>query len=178
MPKPNRNTQPDVFRAINALRRMVRGLRSAAESVERQLRVSAAQLFVLSELAQVPDQSIKDLAALTMTTHSTVSEVVGQLISKGLVTRSVDASDARRSVLRLTRQGAILLKKAPRAIQQELIDGFGALRPSEQRGLANGLEKWLDASGLARVPSTMLFDKPLLDKVAPPEKGKSARNRP
>lgn len=165
MAKLKRGAEPDVFRAINALRRMVRGLRSAAESVERELRVSAAQLFVLSELAQVPDQSVKDLAALTMTTHSTVSQVVSQLISKGLVTRTTDAADARRGVLRLTRQGSTLLKKSPRAIQEDLIEGFGALRPSERRGLANGLEKWLDASGLGSVPSTMLFDKPLLPKV-------------
>src|SRR6266513_5108818 len=97
--------QPDVARALNALRRMVRGLRSAAEAVERDLRISAAQLFVLSELAQLPDQSVKDLAAVTMTTHSTVSQVVSQLIAKGLVARTTDAADGRRSVLRLTRQG-------------------------------------------------------------------------
>ncbi len=162
MRKTRKNRPPDVARALNALRRMVRGLRSAAETVERGLRVSAAQLFVLSELSQVPDQSVKDLAAVTMTTHSTVSQVVGQLITKGLVTRSADASDRRRSVLRLTRQGTTLVKRAPRAIQEELIDGFATLRPSERRGLASGLEKWLAASGLGGVPSTMLFDKPLL----------------
>ena len=144
---------------------MVRGLRSAAEAVERDLRISAAQLFVLSELAQIPDQSVKDLAAVTMTTHSTVSQVVGQLISKGLVTRSADASDARRSVLRVTREGTTLLKKSPRAIQEDLIDGFFTLRPSERRGLAIGLEKWLEASGLGGVPSAMLFDKPLLNRT-------------
>jgi DNA-binding MarR family transcriptional regulator len=152
--------QPDVSRALNALRRMVRGLRSAAETVERDLRISAAQLFVLSELAQVPDQSVKDLAAVTMTTHSTVSQVVGQLIAKGLITRTPDVRDARRSALRLTRQGANLLRKSPRAIQEELIEGFARLRPSEQRGLANGLERWLAASGLGDVPSTMLFEQP------------------
>ena len=175
MAKPKRNSQPDVFRAINALRRMVRGLRSAAESVERELRISAAQLFVLSELAQVPDQSVKDLAALTMTTHSTVSQVVSQLISKGLVTRTADESDARRAVLRVTRQGTHLLKKSPRAIQEDLIDGFGALRPSERRGLANGLERWLDASGLGGVPPGMLFEKPLLTGSARARAKKAAR---
>ncbi len=153
---------PDVARALNALRKMVRGLRSAAEAVERDFRISAAQLFVLSELAQVPDQSVKDLAAVTMTTHSTVSQVVGQLISKGLVARTVDALDGRRSVLRVTRQGTTLLKKAPRAIQEDLVDGFATLRPAERRGLANGLEKWLIASGLSSVRSTMLFEKPPL----------------
>jgi len=177
MPKQKPQSQPDVFRAINALRRMVRGLRSAAESVERNLKISAAQLFVLSELAQVPDQSVKDLAALTMTTHSTVSEVVGQLVSKGLVARTADEFDARRGVLRLTRQGSNLLKRAPRAIQEDLIEGFGTLRPSERRGLANGLEKWLDASGLSGVPSTMLFEKPVLDRGARGKSKKSAREK-
>jgi len=162
MPKPTTDGQPDLSRALNALRRMVRGLRSAAEGIERALNVSAAQLFVLTQLGQVPDQSVKDLALVTMTTHSTVSEVVGQLIAKGLVTRTADASDGRRSVLRLTRQGSNLVKKSPRLIQADLIKGFGALRPSERRDLANGLERWLDASGLGGVRSKMLFDKPLL----------------
>jgi len=143
---------------------MVRGLRSAAEMVERDLRISAAQLFVLSELAQLPDQSVKDLAGTTMTTHSTVSQVVGQLIDKKLVTRTADASDARRSVLRVTRLGTNLLRRSPRAIQEDLIDGFGSLPAAERRSLANGLEKWLIASGLGGVPSGMLFEKPLLRK--------------
>jgi len=67
------------------------------------------------------------------------------------------------NALRVTRQGESLLRKSPRAIQEDLIDGFGTLRPSERRGLAKGLEKWLEASGLGDVPSTMLFEKPLLD---------------
>jgi len=164
MRKARKNRPPEVARAINALRRMVRGLRSKAETIERGLKVSAAQLFVLSELAQIPDQSVKDLAAVTMTTHSTVSQVVGQLIVKGLVTRTADPSDARRSVLRLTRQGTKLVKKAPRAIQEDLIDGFGMLSSSERRGLVIGLEKWLAAAGLGGVRSTMLFEKPPVAK--------------
>jgi DNA-binding MarR family transcriptional regulator len=137
---------------------MVRGLRSAAETVERELKVSAAQLFVLRELGEIPDRSVKDLAAVTMTTHSTVSQVVGQLLQKGLVTRSEDSLDGRRSVLRLTRRGTRLLKRAPRAVQQDLVDGFATLRGTEQRQLASGLEKWLAASHLGGGPAGMLFE--------------------
>ncbi|HJP84798.1 MAG TPA: MarR family winged helix-turn-helix transcriptional regulator [Gemmatimonadaceae bacterium] len=158
--KPNKTDQTEVARAINALRRMVRGLRAAAESIERDLRISAAQLFVMSELAASPDQSVKDLAQVTMTTHSTVSEIVSQLLAKGLVTRTTDPADARRSVLRLTRQGTNLLRRSPRAIQHDLIEGFGNLRPSARRGLANGLEQWIEASGFGATPSAMLFEKP------------------
>jgi DNA-binding MarR family transcriptional regulator len=163
MAKPKSNRQPELSRALNALRRMVRGLRSAAEAVERELNVSAAQLFVLRELGQIPDQSVKDLAAVTMTTHSTVSQVVSQLLAKGLVTRTRDEGDARRAVLRLTRQGASLVRKSPRVIQTDLIKGFATLRAPERSALANGLEKWLEASGLGGVPASMLFEKRLLE---------------
>jgi len=44
---PNNDRQPELSRALNALRRMVRGLRSAAEAIERELNVTGAQLFVL-----------------------------------------------------------------------------------------------------------------------------------
>lgn len=159
-PKPSKANHAEVSRAINALRRMVRGLRAAAEAVERDLKVSAAQLFVLSELAESPDQSVKDLAQVTMTTHSTVSEIVSQLLAKGLVTRSTDPTDARRSVLRLTRQGSNLLRRSPRAIQQDLIEGFGNLRATDRRHLASGLERWIEASGLGSTPSAMLFERP------------------
>ena len=164
-PKPSKANQQEVSRAINALRRMVRGLRTAAEAIERDLRISAAQLFVMHALAESPDQSVKDLAQVTMTTHSTVSEIVGQLLAKGLVTRSTDPTDARRSVLRLTRQGTTLLRRSPRAIQQDLIDGFGNLRPADRRSLANGLERWIEASGLGATPSAMLFEKPPLKRA-------------
>ena len=163
-PKASKANQAEVSRAINALRRMVRGLRAAAETVERDLKISAAQLFVMSELAASPAQSVKDLAQVTMTTHSTVSEIVSQLLTKGLVTRTTDPTDARRSVLRLTRRGSNLLRRSPRAIQQDLIEGFGNLRATDRRNLANGLERWIEASGLGSTPSPMLFEKPVSKK--------------
>ena len=158
--KATKASQADVARAINALRRMVRGLRAAAEAVERDLKISAAQLFVMSELAESPDQSVKDLARVTMTTHSTVSEVVSALLAKGLLTRTADPRDGRRSVLRLTRQGTMILRRSPRAIQQDLIEGFVSLRATERRALAAGLEKWIEASGLGATRSEMLFQRP------------------
>jgi DNA-binding MarR family transcriptional regulator len=103
-----------------------------------ELNVSAAQLFVLRELGKVPDQWVEDLAAVTMTTHSTVSQVVSQLLSKGLVARTRDEGDGRRSVLRLTPQGARLERKSPRVIQTDLIKGFATACAGAQRFTAKG----------------------------------------
>jgi hypothetical protein len=96
-----------------------------------------------------------------MTTHSTVSQVVAQLIAKGLVTRTADAVDGRRAVLRVSRRGAALLRKAPRAIQAGILVGFARLPAAERRSLARGLEKWVAASGFSGVPSGLLFNNPV-----------------
>jgi DNA-binding MarR family transcriptional regulator len=174
----NAKQTADVSRALNALRKMVRGLRQSAETVERDLGVSAAQLFVLRELAREPNQSVKELAVVTMTTHSTVSEVVGQLMAKGLISRAEDRADRRRSSLRLTARGTQLLRKAPRAIQEELVDGFALLRAGERKSLALGLEKWLAASGMSGMRSEMLFAKPLLARQRAASKRPPVLRRP
>ena len=103
-----------------------------------------------------------------------MSQVVSQLLTKGLVTRTRDDGDGRRSVLRLTRQGASLVKKSPRVIQTDLIKGFATLRAPERAALAKGLEKWLEASGLGSVPSSMLFEQRLLENARP----RSPRKKP
>jgi DNA-binding MarR family transcriptional regulator len=137
---------------------MVRVLRSSSRAVERHSGISGAQLFVLRQLAAVPGQSLNELAARTLTHQSTVSEVVGRLVARRLVSRRSARDDARRLTLSLTVRGRTLLHRAPRAIQAVLVDGFGRLPIRQQRALADGLEAWLAAAGLAEVPPTMFFE--------------------
>jgi DNA-binding MarR family transcriptional regulator len=96
-----------------------------------------------------------------------VSQVVAQLIAKGFVTKTTDVTDGRRAVLRLTRSGYVLLRNAPRAVQEDLIDGFVALRVAERRALVQNLEKWLAAAGLDAGPASMLFERPAAKKTRP-----------
>src|SRR5690349_10046910 len=69
----------DAARAMDGLRRLVRGLRLGNSATQRATGVSSAQLFVLRRLSRRSGQSLTDLAASTLTTQSSVSEVVSKI---------------------------------------------------------------------------------------------------
>ena len=145
-------------RVMDSLRRIVRALRLATNASERELGVSAAQLFVLRQLAVEPGQSLGELAARARTSQSSVSEVVSRLVTNALVERTTDPRDRRRATLTLTAAGRVTLKRAPVTVQERLLAGFASLDVREREALAAGMEAWLEHSGLADVPATMFFE--------------------
>lgn len=150
----------DASRVMDALRRIVRALRTSTHALEGALGVSAAQLFVLRQLSGRPRQSLGELAMATRTSPSSVSEVVSRLVAQGLVDRQIGREDRRRAELTLTARGAEVLARAPETVQEQLLAGFERLSEGERRALVHGLEAWLASSGLATVPATMFFEPP------------------
>ena len=98
---------------VQALRQLVNGLRVTAHSVERELGLTGAQLFVLGEIAAEPNLSIRRVSERTLTDPSSASVVVARLLEKGLVARREDPADRRKSVLSVTSKGQKLLARAP-----------------------------------------------------------------
>jgi DNA-binding MarR family transcriptional regulator len=154
---PNRLVE-DAERALNALRRLVRALRVSTVAVQRTSGISGAQLFVLRALVEHPGQSMRDLVVRTLTSQSTVSEVVARLIARGLVTRRAAPHDGRRAVLNPTPAGRALMRAAPPTVQAELIEGLQRLSPGSRTALADALEQWLAIAGLTDVPPAMFFE--------------------
>lgn len=148
----------DAAKAMNGLRRMVRALRSGNSAMERATGISSAQLFALRQIAREPGQSLSDLAGSTLTTPSSVSEVVTRLVQRGLVERKIAGDDRRRIELEATRTGRALLANAPESTQERLLTGLLTLSASRQRTLAAALEAWLAAAGLERVEPAMFFE--------------------
>ena len=66
--------------ALDAFRHIVQALRVGRARVE-QTGLSSAQLFALQQIAEHPDASINDVAALTFTHQSSVSVVIQRLVS-------------------------------------------------------------------------------------------------
>ncbi len=148
----------DAERAMNAMRRLVHALRVSTVSVHRASGISGAQLFVLRALVEQPGQSMRDLVERTLTTQSTVSEVVARLVTRGLVARRTARSDGRRAVLSPTLAGRALLGAAPPTVQADLIEGLQRLSPGSRSALADALEQWLGAAGLTDMPPIMFFE--------------------
>jgi DNA-binding MarR family transcriptional regulator len=153
-----RPSPTDAERALTALRRLVRALRTGATGVRRGVGISGAQLFVLRELVRQPGRSMHELMAATLTTQSTVSEVVARLIERGLVSRETAVADRRRAILTPTAAGRALVRRAPPVIQADLIAALRRLPATTRRTLANGLEQWLAVADLAEAPAPMFFE--------------------
>jgi DNA-binding MarR family transcriptional regulator len=115
----------------------VQALRISSRAAERNVGLSAAQLFVLDRLAGADRPlSVNELAERTLTHQSSVSVVVQKLEQRGLIERLRSADDARRAQLSLTSVAKKLMKKAPRAAQDRIIDAVNTMPPNDRRKLA------------------------------------------
>ena len=80
---------------LDSIRRIVQLLRRSSNLSEKKLGLSSAQLFVLHKLVDVQALSVGELAERTLTSQSSVSEVVQKLVSAGHVARARSPRDAR-----------------------------------------------------------------------------------
>ena len=140
------------------MRRIFRALRNAAQQTQTQAGISAAQLFVLSSLADGAASSLTELGDRTHTDRSSVADVVERLADAGLVERYRSAADRRRTEVRITSVGRSLLRSAPKPPTELLIAGLDALSDGELDTLAAGLLRLTRKMALEAAPAPMLFE--------------------
>lgn len=145
---------------LNSFRRILQALRLAAVQTQAATGISAAQLFVLSQLESAGALSINELAQATMTDRSSVADVVDRLAERRLVRRSASAEDRRRAEVRLTAAGRNLLRRAPSAPTTLLLDGLSGLSTTEVHSLSAGLARLCEELGLTEEAPGMLFERP------------------
>lgn len=143
---------------MNALRRIVRALRQADASSRNAGGLPSAQLFVLRQLRDKDATSIRDLCEATLTSQSSVSEVVGRLESNGLISNSKAIDDNRRSELSLTEKGRRALDGAETPFQERLVSSLRRMSREDQDALARGMSTWLAEAGIADAPAKMFFE--------------------
>lgn len=129
---------PDVRVALDAFRHIVQALR-VGRAGEGYAGLGSAQLFALQQIAEHPDASINDVAALTCTHQSSVSVVIQRLVRQRLVAKVASSQDRRRQRLAVTAKGRRLLGRAPAAVQEHLIAAIATLPEADRRALARSL---------------------------------------
>lgn len=158
MPLPSKDPTEGVPFLFNSLRRLVNAMHAAARDTQHSQGVTAAQLFVLSQVRRSPNLSINALAELTMTHQSTVSVVVRRLVRRHLLQKRRAADDARRVELTLTPEGRDVVERAPEAFQIRLHRALETLDPGDQELLAGALSRLVAAIGAEDAPSGMFFE--------------------
>jgi DNA-binding MarR family transcriptional regulator len=152
-------TFAELPRAVDGVRRLVRGLRLAEQRTRAESGLSAPQLFVLGQLVESAAASLSELAARTLTDRTSVAAVVARLEEMGLVASERSASDRRRVLVRITAGGRRRLQAAPQPPTALLLDALGRLTRAELRGLTRHLERLVAEMGLADEPAGMLFEE-------------------
>ena len=149
----------DSQRILDSIRRLVRLLRLSDRVAQSELGLSAAQLFVLQELAKTPALSLNDLAERTLTDQSSVSVVVTRLVKSGHVSRDRDPRDARRLLLNLTKNGRAIVQKAPLAAQKRVLEALERIPHAARRGFADTFVRLIEELGAAKGVAPMMFDE-------------------
>ncbi|MFC4257288.1 MarR family transcriptional regulator [Altererythrobacter xixiisoli] len=102
-------------------------VRARTERALRDLPVSGTQLFVLVLLRERGEATSADLARMMHITPQAMTTLIGPLRDGGYIDRRVDTTHARRLLLRLTPDGAAMIRQARSltpAIEDDLLDGF------------------------------------------------------
>jgi DNA-binding MarR family transcriptional regulator len=150
----------DVRVALDAFRLIVQALR-VGRAGQGYAGLGSAQLFALQQIAEHPDASINDVAALTCTHQSSVSVVIRRLVQQRLVAKVASTQDRRRQRLAVTAKGRRVLGRAPAAVQEHLIAAIAALPAADRRAFAKSLRaiaRQIAPAGAARHPPMFFED--------------------
>ncbi len=149
----------EVGEVMDYIRHIFRALRVSSSQFEKDLGLSAAQIFVMKKLKEEPGLSINDLALRTTTHQSSVSVVVKKLEEQGLVSRTVSKEDSRKVVVTLTSAGMTKLGGIPRTIQEKMIDSLQDMSPEQTLQLAELMKEFVGSAGIIDVSPAQMFDE-------------------
>ncbi|MBC7532253.1 MAG: MarR family transcriptional regulator [Oligoflexus sp.] len=148
------------YDVLDSCRHLVSLIHIASRATEKNLGLSAAQLYVLRKLQQSDHHlSLSDIAAITHTHQSSVSVVVKKLIEKGLVASKSAKDDARRLELKVTAKARKLLESSPEAVQDRLIRAIQTLRQDDAEHLQKILGLVLGAAEARVEPAPLFFEE-------------------
>jgi DNA-binding MarR family transcriptional regulator len=167
-PRQPRKPQPAGGEALNepatrVLRRfrlVFNTVKSHFRTVERKAGVAGAQVWALSVVAGEPGIGVSALARAMDVHQSTASNLIKPLLEGGLLVAERSGSDRRAVQLRVTAQGARVLRKAPGPFTGVLPDALGHLDAATLARLDRDLGKLIEVLGVAPHGANVPLGKP------------------
>lgn len=115
----------DTLDFMRSLWELDHALAQASRSMETRLGVTGPQRLVLRLVAKHPSISPGDVARVLHLHPSTMTGIVARLERKGLLARSADQADGRRSRLMVTAEGKALARTAGGTIEATVREMIG-----------------------------------------------------
>ncbi len=151
--------RPEIGEVMDYIRHIFKALRVSSSQFEKDLGLSAAQIFVLKKLKDEPGLSINDLANRTVTHQSSVSVVVKKLEEQKLVQRTTSKLDSRKVVVSLTPDGEGKLAQIPRALQEDMIETLLKMPSEKTVTLAVLMKEFVQKAGIVDGSVASMFDE-------------------
>ncbi|NJP46023.1 MarR family winged helix-turn-helix transcriptional regulator [Actinacidiphila epipremni] len=126
------NDAPAARALTDAVTRLRRALRASIRSEYPWEQLPMAQVELLQVLGENSPARVGDLAARQRLAASTVSGLIGQMITSGLVAREVDPADRRASVVTLTDAGREQLDAWTQAHERRMEGALSSLSAADR----------------------------------------------
>lgn len=124
---------------LKQFRVVFRSVRKHFQSVEKELGISGAQLWALSEVQSKPGLTLAELATAMSLHQSTTSNLLEKLIVAQLVEKKRSSQDGRSIRIFPTHKGGGELAKAPLPFKGLLPDALERMPEQDLRGLYEAL---------------------------------------
>jgi DNA-binding MarR family transcriptional regulator len=147
-------------RVLRRFRLVFNTVKSHFRTVERKAGVAGAQVWALSVVAGEPGIGVSALARAMDVHQSTASNLIKPLLERGLLLADRSGSDRRAVHLRVTPQGARVLRKAPGPFTGVLPDALGHLDAATLARLDRDLGKLIEVLGVTPTGEKEPLGKP------------------
>jgi DNA-binding MarR family transcriptional regulator len=151
-----RESQGEVDRVLDSLRRIVHVLYGHSRRVERVAGLTPAQAWLITILSKMEPTKVSDLSRCMHLTPSAVVRILGRLEERGLIVRTRSSND-RGVKVALTHQGKNHAGRIPGNPQELLLKGLSEIPPDQLRSISESLEVLTRILGAGEVTPLLFF---------------------
>lgn len=144
-PPSSQKTELAHLQPLKKIRQIMSLGQRHSAAIERLCGINGAQLWILSELGRTPKLRVNEIATLLAAHQSTVSNLVDDLIKKGLVSKSANPKDRRVMLVALTELGQRTLEDAPSPTRGVLPHALLQMDDARLKELDKSLQHLIDA---------------------------------
>ncbi|MFO7965532.1 MAG: MarR family transcriptional regulator [Desulfobacterales bacterium] len=127
-----------------SLRKIVQAIDIHSKNLNRRFGITAPQLLILQEISDHEQITVTKLADIVSLKQTTVTDIINRLERKGLVQKSKDDHDKRRSFITLTEESVRILENTPSHLQAVFVERFSRLSAWEKLMLLSAMKRMVD----------------------------------
>tara|TARA_B100001989_G_C24284019_1_gene337792 strand:- start:3 stop:488 length:486 start_codon:yes stop_codon:yes gene_type:complete len=149
---------------LTNLRKIIRAVDLNSKKLSSESNLTSPQILSLAAVAAEGPMTLASIAEAVHLSSSTMVGIIDRLEAKGFLKRERSTKDRRQVFIDITSEGKKIIKKAPRPLQDKLVNSLKKLSKKQQNEIIKSLEllvEMLDAEKVKVAPILTTSSKPL-----------------